>query len=172
MFRPADAVETLECWQSALEHADMPSVLALSRQGLPAQRTEYSSENMAAKGAYVLAGSDTDDAVIFASGSEVTIAMEARKKLEADGISTRVVSVPSMELFNAQPQAYRREVIGTPKARVAVEAGVEMSWNKLLGDTGRFVGMSSFGASGPAEELYTHFGITADAVVDAVTAQL
>ncbi len=172
VFRPADAVETLECWQAALESADAPSVLALSRQGLPALRTEYSDENLCARGAYVLAGSDKDDAVIFATGSEVALAMEARKTLEADGVSTRVVSVPSMELFDAQPQAYRREVIGTPKARVAVEAGVRMSWDRLLGDNGHFVGMTGFGASAPAEELYTHFGITAEAVVEAVTSQL
>ena len=172
VFRPADAVETLECWQMALESAGTPSVLALSRQGLVAQRTEYSEENMCARGAYVLAGSGSDDAVIFASGSEVGLAMEARKTLEADGISTRVVSVPSIELFNKQPQAYRREVIGTPKARVAVEAGISMSWDRLLGDSGRFVGMTGFGASGPAQELYTHFGITAEAVVEAVTSQL
>jgi len=172
VLRPADAVETLECWQLAIEHADMPSVLALSRQNLPAMRTEYTDENLCARGAYVLAGSDNDEAVIFATGSEVMLAMEARKTLEADGISTRVVSVPSLELFYAQPQAYRREVIGTPKARVAVEAGISMSWDRLLGDTGRFIGMTGFGASGPAEELYTHFGITADAVVEAVTSQL
>jgi len=172
VFRPADAVETLECWQAAIESTDAPSILALSRQGLPAVRTEYSDENMCARGAYVLAGSDNDDAVIFATGSEVTLALQARKTLEADGISTRVVSVPSMELFNRQPQAYRREVIGNPKARVAVEAGIEMSWDRLLGDNGRFVGMTGFGASGPAEELYTHFGITAEAVVEAVTSQL
>ena len=172
VFRPADAVETLECWQAALESAETPSVLALSRQGLVAQRTEYSEENMCARGAYVLAGSDSDDAVIFASGSEVELAMEARKTLEAKGVSTRVVSVPSIELFNQQPQAYRREVIGSPKARVAVEAGISMSWDRLLGDTGRFVGMTGFGASGPAEELYTHFGITAEAVVEAVSSQL
>ncbi len=172
VFRPADAVETLECWQAALESTGAPSVLALSRQNLPALRTEYTEENLSARGAYVLAGSDNDTAVIFATGSEVMLAMEARKTLESQGVATRVVSVPSMELFNKQPQAYRREVIGTPKARVAVEAGIRMSWDRLLGDTGQFVGMTGFGASAPAEELYTHFGITAEAVVEAVTSQL
>lgn len=172
VFRPADAVETAECWELAMTSEKSPSILALSRQNLPALRTENSAENKSAKGAYTLMGPTDAEAVIFATGSEVAIAVEAQKELAEKGISARVVSVPSMELFARQPEAYRAEVIGKAKARVAVEAGIEMSWNKLLGDKGRFVGMHSFGASGPIEALYAHFGITPKAVVEAVTAQL
>ena len=171
VFRPADAMETAECWELALE-TKHPSILALSRQNLPAVRTEYSAENKSAKGAYTLVGPADADAVIFATGSEVAIAVEAQKELTEKGISARVVSVPSMELFAKQSDAYKAEVIGKAKARVAVEAGIEMSWNKLLGDTGKFVGMHSFGASGPIDALYAHFGITSKAVVEAVTTQL
>ncbi|MCF1744464.1 transketolase [Paradevosia shaoguanensis] len=172
VLRPADATETLECWQIALEHKDRPSILALSRQNLPALRTEYVKENLSAKGAYKIAGPDDADAVIFATGSEVAIAVDAQKQLAEKGISAKVVSVPSMELFAKQSDAYRASIFGKAKARVAVEAGISMSWDKLLGDKGRFVGMHGFGASAPAEALYEHFGITAKGVVDAVTAQL
>mgnify|MGYP003643477516 FL=1 len=172
VFRPADAVETAECWQLALESDSAPSILALSRQNLPTVRTEHTTENKSAKGAYTLAGDLDAQAVIFATGSEVAIALEGMKALAEQGISARVVSVPSMELFAKQSDAYRAEVMGPAKARVAIEAGTEMSWNKLLGDKGRFVGMTGFGASGPIDELYEHFGITAKAVVEAVTAQL
>jgi transketolase len=172
VFRPADAMETAECWELALETADRPSILALSRQNLPALRTEYSAENQSARGAYSLVGPADADAVIFATGSEVAIAVEAQKQLTEKGISARVVSVPSMELFARQSDAYKAEVLGKARARVAVEAGIEMSWNRFLGDKGRFVGMTGFGASGPIEDLYAHFGITPKAVVDAVAAQL
>ncbi|MFD1943635.1 transketolase [Paradevosia shaoguanensis] len=172
VLRPADATETLECWQIALEHKDRPSILALSRQNLPALRTEYVKENLSAKGAYRIAGPDDADAVIFATGSEVAIAVDAQKQLAEKGISAKVVSVPSMELFAKQSDAYRASIFGKAKARVAVEAGISMSWDKLLGDKGRFVGMHGFGASAPAEALYEHFGITAKGVVEAVTAQL
>ncbi len=172
VLRPADAVETLECWQIALETRDRPSVLALSRQNLPALRTEHVRENLSARGAYVIAGDHDADALIYATGSEVAIAVEALKQLAAEGVSAKVVSMPSMELFLAQPESERAKVIGTPKAKVAIEAGIEMPWNRLLGDRGRFVGMHSFGASAPAEALYEHFGITAKAVVAAVRAQL
>lgn len=172
VFRPADAVETAECWELAMTSEKAPSILALSRQNLPAVRTENSAENKSAKGAYTLVGPSDADAVIFATGSEVAIAVEAQKALTEQGIKARVVSVPSMELFAKQSDAYKAEVLGKAKARVAVEAGIEMSWNKLLGDKGRFVGMHSFGASGPIDALYAHFGITSKAVVEAVTAQL
>ena len=172
VFRPADAVETAECWQLALESTTAPSILALSRQNLPALRTEYQAENLCAKGGYVIAGDASADVVIFATGSEVAIALEGKKALEDKGISARVVSVPSMELFAKQSDAYRTEIIGRARARVAVEAGTEMSWNKLLGDKGRFVGMHGFGASGKIEDLYEYFGITPKAIVEAVTAQL
>ena len=172
VLRPADATETLECWQIAIETDNRPSLLALSRQNLPALRTEYVKENLSAKGAYVIAGDKTADVVIFATGSEVAIAVDGMKALAEKGVAARVVSVPSMELFFAQPAAYRNEVLGKPRARVAVEAGVAMSWYRLLGDTGRFVGMHSFGASAPIDKLYEHFNITPKAVVEAVMAQL
>ncbi|KRA98113.1 transketolase [Devosia sp. Root685] len=172
VFRPADAVETAECWELAMTSTKAPSILALSRQNLPAVRLENSAENKSAKGAYSLIGPADADAIIFATGSEVAIAVEAQKTLTEQGIKARVVSVPSMELFAKQSDTYKAEVLGKAKARVAVEAGIEMSWNKLLGDKGRFVGMHSFGASGPIDALYAHFGITSKAVVEAVTAQL
>ncbi len=172
VFRPADAVETAECWQLALESTTAPSILALSRQNLPTLRTEHSLENKSAKGAYNLLGDVDAQAVIFATGSEVAIAVDAMEALRAQGISARVVSVPSMELFAKQTDAYKAEILGKAKARVAVEAGISMSWDKLLGDTGRFVGMHGFGASGPIGDLYDYFGITSKAIVEAVTAQL
>ena len=172
VLRPADAVETLECWQIALEAKDQPSILALSRQNLPALRTTAVEGNLSARGAYVIAGDAKADAVIFATGSEVAIAVAALAPLSERGIAAKVVSVPSMELFAKQPEAYRNEVIGTPKARVAIEAGIELSWSKLLGDKGRFIGMHGFGASRPAEAPHEHFGTTANAVVEAVAAQL
>jgi transketolase len=172
VLRPADAVETAECWQIALEAKEQPSILALSRQNLPALRTTHVKENLSAKGGYQIAGDDKADAVIFATGSEVAIAVEALGQLKEKGITAKVVSVPSVELFLAQDAAYRTKIIGSPKARVAIEAGIEMGWGKLLGEKGRFVGMHGFGASGPAEQLYEHFGITPKGVVEAVTAQL
>jgi transketolase len=172
VLRPADATETLECWQIAIEHKENPSVLALSRQNLPALRTEYVAENRSAKGAYVIAGDKSADVAIFATGSEVSIAVEGQKLLAAEGIAAKVVSVPSMELFWAQPDAYRAEILGNTRARVAIEAGVRQSWDRWLGDNGRFVGMHSFGASAPIEALYEFFNITAKAVVEAVKAQL
>ena len=172
VLRPADAMETAECWELALQSEKSPSILALSRQNLPALREQNSAENKSARGAYTLVGPADADAVIFASGSEVSIAVEARKQLAEKGVSARVVSVPSMELFARQSDAYKAEVIGNARARVAVEAGIEMSWSRLLGDKGRFVGMHGFGASGPIEALYDHFGITPKAVVEAVIAQV
>ncbi len=172
VFRPADAVEALECWQLALESTSAPSILALSRQNLPALRTEYQAENLSAKGGYVIAGDKAADVVIFSTGSEVTIAVSALALLKEQGIAAKVVSVPSMELLAKQSDAYKAELYGNAKVRVAIEAGIEMSWSKLLGDKGRFVGMHSFGASGPIDALYEHFGITPKAVVEAVTAQL
>jgi transketolase len=171
VLRPADATETFECWQIALDTKG-PSILALSRQNLPALRTEYISENRCAKGAYVIAGEAEADAVIFASGSEVSIAVEALPALRERGISAKVVSVPSLELFAKQGDAYRAGIIGKARARVAVEAGIGLSWDSLLGDKGRFVGMHTFGASGKAEDLYEFFGITPKGIVEAVTAQL
>ncbi|MDB5623260.1 MAG: Transketolase, partial [Devosia sp.] len=172
VFRPADAVEALECWQLAIETKDAPSLLALSRQNLPTVRTEFTEENRSAKGAYTLAGDADAQAVIFATGSEVEIALAGKKLLDEQGISARVVSVPCMELFAAQPEAYQAEVIGSAKARVAVEAGISLSWGTLLGPRGKFIGLHAFGASGPIDKLYEYFGITPQGIVEAVTAQL
>ncbi|HEY8595523.1 MAG TPA: transketolase [Devosiaceae bacterium] len=172
VMRPADATEAAECWQVALESADAPSVLALSRQNLPALRTEFVAENLCRRGAYTIWGDASADAVIFATGSEVHIAVEAAKALKASDVSARVVSVPCMELFARQDAEYRREILGEGKARVAIEAAIEMGWHRFIGDDGKFVGMHGFGASAPAEALYEHFGITTKAVVEAVMSQL
>jgi transketolase len=172
-FRPADVTETLECWQLSLESSDAPSILALTRQNLPSQRKSYEEENRCAKGAYVLIESEDDAAVtIFASGSEVEIAVDAHKELTEAGIASRVVSVPSFELFEAQSDDYKEAVLGTSGVKIAVEAGIRMGWDRFIGNDGIFVGMTGFGASGPYKELYEHFGITKDAVVTAVKEKL
>jgi len=172
VFRPADLVETAEAWEIALSEKTRPSVLALSRQNLPTVRKSHTNQNLTAKGAYVLAESTGKRQVILmATGSEVEIALKARDMLEAEGIGTRVVSMPSMELFAAQDEAYRKKVLPAGPARIAIEAGVRMGWDQfLLGERGReakadFVGMSSFGASAPIDRLYKEFGITAEATV-------
>ncbi len=169
-LRPADAIETAECWQLALERVDGPTVLALTRQNLTPVRAEPGRGNLCAQGAYELAPAEGGKAAatIFATGSEVEIAVAARKLLAARGVAARVVSVPSLELFLAQPEDVRRKVMGSARVKVAVEAGVRMGWDALIGPEGGFVGMCSFGASAPAKELYKHFGITAEAVADAV----
>jgi transketolase len=179
VMRPADAVETAECWEIALSQPNRPSVLALTRQNLPTLRRKHVSRNLAAQGAYVLAEAEGKRQVILmATGSEVEIAMAARDKLQAEGIGTRVVSVPSMELFAEQDEAYRKRVLPAGPVRIAVEAAVRQPWDRwLLGERGReakagFVGMNSFGASAPAEVLYEHFGITAEAVVAEAKARL
>ena len=171
VFRPADAVETAEAWEVALTQKATPSTLALSRQNLPTVRTEHKTANLVEKGAYVLAdATGKRQAILMATGSEVSIAMDARDILQAEGIGVRVVSMPCMELFAAQDAAYRKRVLPGGPVRVAVEAAVRQGWDQwLLGERGReakagFVGMSSFGASAPAGELYAHFGITAEAV--------
>ncbi len=173
VLRPADAVETLECWAVALTRASGPSALALTRQGVPALRTEHISENLCARGAYVLAEADGERrATVLATGSEVALAMEARHALQVDGVPTAVVSMPCWELFDEQDAAYRDAVLGPAKARVAVEAAIGQGWERYLGEAGGFVGMESFGASAPAGQLYTHFGITPENVVAAVKARL
>jgi transketolase len=172
MFRPADAIETAECWQIALKTKDRPSGLALTRQNLLTARTEYSEANLCELGAYNLAGDADAKVTIFASGSEVEIAVAARTALEAKGISVRVVSVPSTELFFEQPDAYRKEILGNSPVKIAVEAAVREGWDAFIGPEGTFVGMKGFGASGPAKDVYKHFGITADAVVAAAEAKL
>ena len=172
VFRPADAMEAAECWEIALERFKQPSVLALSRQNLPALRTEYSKDNQCLRGAYSIWGDKDADVVIFGTGSETQLAVEAAKELTDEGISARAVSVPSMELFWAQSEDYKRTVFGKARARVAIEAGIEMGWSKFLGEKGRFVGMTGFGASGEINALYNHFGITTKAAVEAAKAQL
>ena len=167
VFRPADAVETAEAWQAAIEMETTPSILSLSRQNLPLLRTKHTDTNLTAKGAYVLRDTDgTRDVTLIATGSEVEIAMNAADKLAEAGIRAAVVSAPCFEAFAAQPDAYREAVLGTAP-RVGVEAAVQMGWEALLGPKSAFVGMKSFGASAPAGELYKNFGITADAVADA-----
>ncbi|WP_304614006.1 transketolase [Paracoccus sp. (in: a-proteobacteria)] len=177
-FRPCDQTETAEAWEIALSQDATPSVLALSRQNLPLLRQE-TGENLTAKGAYVLReASATPKVVLMATGSEVEIAVAARDALEGQGIPTRVVSVPSMELFRDQPRDYRAEVLPANTVRIAIEAAVRQPWDwLLLGERGQedrsaFVGMEGFGASGPAPELYKEFGITAEAVAECAKALL
>ncbi len=172
VFRPADTMETAECWQLALESDKTPSAIALTRQNLPALRTEFEKENLCAKGAYILSDADDAAVTIFASGSEVEVAINAKKALAADGIEARVVSVPCFELFNAQSADYRKQVIGTAPVRVAVEAAIQQGWERFIGEDGIFIGMTGFGASAPAEDLFKHFGITAEAIVKAVKKRL
>jgi transketolase len=173
VFRPADAVETAECWRAALESRRSPSVLALSRQKTAAVRGHAATENLCARGAYELApASGEPRATIFASGTEVPIALQARELLQAEGVAARVVSTPCWELFEAQDQAYRRSVIGTTPVRAAVEAGVRFGWDRFIGPDGVFVGMHGFGESAPYEQLYPRFGITAEAVAAAVKSRL
>ncbi|MBT7148263.1 MAG: transketolase [Rhodospirillales bacterium] len=176
VFRPCDGVETAECWALALKSTETPSGMVLTRQGLPTQRVDHTEDNLCARGGYVLAeangGSDARVATIMATGSEVSIAMAARDILEEGGTPTAVVSMPCWELFDAQSDDYRSSVLGTPEARVAVEAALRQGWEKYTGADGGFVGMTGFGASAPAGELYKHFGITPEAVVMAVRDRL
>jgi transketolase len=172
VFRPADRIEVAECWEAALLATTSPSVMALSRQGLPQLRAE-GNENKSAKGGYILLEAEIGprQITLLATGSEVTIAADARALLEADGIGTAVVSMPCWALFDAQDADYRDAVLGPVTGRVAVEAAVRQGWDRYIG-SGTFVGMSSFGASAPADVLYKHFGITAGAVADAARALL
>jgi transketolase len=173
VFRPADTVEAFECWQLALEAKTTPSALALSRQKTAAVRTTASDENLSARGAYELKAASGDAKVsLFATGTEVPIALKAAEMLEAAGTPTRVVSVPCFELFEKQSAAYQASVIGRGTVRVAVEAAIQQGWERFIGEDGAFVGMTGFGASAPADVLYREFGITAEAVVAAVKARL
>ncbi|MFQ5955789.1 MAG: transketolase C-terminal domain-containing protein, partial [Kiloniellales bacterium] len=173
VFRPADAVETAECWLLALGRTQGPSVIALTRQGLPAVRTEHVSENLCARGAYELAAADGAARVtLLATGSEVSIALAARDLLQAEGVPTRVLSMPCWELFEAQPADVRAAVLGQGTVRVAVEAAAPLGWERYVGEGGAVVGMTGFGASAPYKDLYPHFGITAEAVVEAVRKRL
>ncbi len=179
VIRPADATETAEAWEIAATATGTPTVLALSRQGLPTVRTEFKTKNMVAQGAYVLAEAEGKrQAILLATGSEVSVALAARDLLQAEGIGTRVVSMPSWELFAEQDESYRRRVLPAGPVRVAVEAGVQMGWDSwLTSERGKankagFVGMEGFGASAPADVLFEKFGITAQAVADKVKSLL
>ena len=179
VIRPADAVETAEAWEMALARTDGPTLLALSRQNLPTLRTEHKNRNLTAQGAYVLADAEGKrQALLMATGSEVAVAMEAREILQAEGIGTRVVSMPCWEVFEMQDDAYRRKVLPGGPVRVAVEAGMRFGWDRwLFGERGKrekagFVGMHGFGASAPETDLYAHFGITGADVAAKVRALL
>ncbi len=173
VYRPADVVETAECWQLALASRDNPGALALTRQNLPTVRTEGSAANLCARGAYELSGSeDTAQVTLFASGSEIEIALAAKALIEAAGHAARVVSVPCAGLFEEQSADYQAEIIGTAPVKIAIEAAVREGWDRFIGSDGIFIGMTRFGASGPYEQLYEKFGITARAAADAALARL
>ncbi len=173
VFRPCDAVETVECWQLALEARETPSVLALTRQNLPQLRRTLDDANRCAAGGYEISPAQGKAQVsIFATGSEVSIAVDAQKLLAAKGVAARVVSVPCIELLLAAPEAARRAVIGDAPVKVAVEAAVRQGWDAIIGSDGVFVGMSGFGASAPYKDLYKHFGITPEKVAEAALKKL
>jgi transketolase len=173
VFRPCDAVEVAECWELALNRTDGPTVLALTRQNVPQLRTSAPADNPCSHGAYELVAAQGDAKVsLFASGSEVEIAVAAQKELAGRGIPARVVSVPSLELLLAQPDDKQKAVIGNAPVKVAIEAAVRWGWDAVIGHDGLFIGMHSFGESGPAKDLFKHFGITAEATVSAVLKRL
>ena len=179
VFRPADAIETAEAWELALSQTETPSVLSLTRQGLPTVRTEHKTRNLTAQGAYVLADAvGKRQALLMATGSEVSVALAARDLLQAEGIGTRVVSMPCWELFEEQDEAYRRKVLPAGPVRVAIEAAIRFGWDRwLYGERGKrekggFVGMHDFGASAPADVLFKEFGITPEAVAEKVKSLL
>ncbi|OJU10118.1 MAG: transketolase [Alphaproteobacteria bacterium 64-11] len=173
VMRPADGVETAECWELAVKSENRPSLIAFSRQDVPTLRENPTAENLCARGAYVLVEDAAAKVTLLASGTEVSLAMEARVKLAAEGIAARVVSMPSWLLFEAQPLDYRRAVLGPGTVKVAIEAAVREGWDRYIGsqlldgEAGAFIGMHSFGASGPYKDVYAKFGITADAAVAA-----
>jgi transketolase len=174
VFRPCDTVETVECWELALRARMQPSALALTRQNLPQLRTAFTEENLCAAGGYELLAAEggAPKVSLFASGSEVSIAVEARRLLAAQGIAARVVSVPCFELLLEAPAAARAAVIGNAPVRVGIEAAVREGWDAIIGADGVFIGMTGFGASAPAKDLYRHFGITAERAAEAAMAAL
>jgi transketolase len=173
VFRPCDAMEVSECWELALNRIDGPTVLALTRQNLPQLRMSAPSDNPCSRGAYELVAAQGEAKVsLFASGSEVEIAVAAQKQLTERGIGSRVVSVPSLELLLAQPEEKQKAIIGNAPVKVAIEAAVRWGWDAVIGHDGVFVGMHGFGASAPAKDLYKHFGITAEAAVSAALKRL
>jgi transketolase len=168
-LRPADANETAYAWKFALEYRDGPVALALSRQKLPVlDQSKYVSARHLYRGGYILITGEHPDVILLSSGSEVHLALKAYERLLSEGISARVVSMPSWELFDAQSDAYHQWVLPRGiRARIAVEAGVRHGWERYIGDRGTFIGMDSFGASAPAEAVFAGFGITADRVYEA-----
>ena len=169
MIRPSDATETMAAWKFALEHRTGPVAIALTRQKLPViDRTKFAPAHNLARGGYILGGAPDPKVILIGTGSEVSLAMSAYETLSAEGVKARVVSLPSWELFEAQPESYRESVLPSSVApRVAVEAGVRLGWDRYIGMKGAFVGMTSFGASAPYQAAYKGFGITAEAVVAA-----
>jgi transketolase len=173
VYRPADAVETAECWELALRNADGPSVLALTRQNLPQVRGKASGENLCARGAYRLRGARADRRVVLiATGSEVEVALQTADALELDGIGADVVSMPSWSLFDAQDEAYRRDILPGKALLVSIEAGTTIGWERYIGRSGLAVGLDRFGASAPAGDLFKRFGFTAEAIVPRIVAAL
>lgn len=174
VFRPCDAVETIECWELALQSADHPSILSLTRQPVPQLRTAFDAENRCATGAYELVPAEGGSAEVslFASGSEVSIAVDAHRLLTDRGILARVVSVPCFELLFDAPAETRDAIIGDAPVKVAVEAAVRQGWDAIIGSDGAFVGMRGFGVSAPYQELYKHFGITPEKVAEAALTKL
>lgn len=173
-MRPADAVEASECWSLAMAQRQGPVSLVFARQDLPLVRTQPSHDNLSAKGAYVLheSGGGPRRITLLATGSEVNLAVRARERLQAQGIGTAVVSMPCWDLFNQQPDDYRESVLGPRQGRIGIEAALRFGWDQYLGLDGGFIGMTGFGASGPADQLYTRFGITVDAIVQQALKQL
>ena len=171
VMRPCDGVETAECWQLALENTKRPSLIAFSRQDVPTARTVHNDENLSARGAYELVSDSNAKVTLLSTGSEISIALDARELLAKDGIGARIVSMPCWDLFEEQDAAFRKKILGD-LPRVAVEAAAQMGWDRYIGPNGAFVGMHSFGASGPYKDVYKHFKITPDAVADAAKALL
>ena len=171
VYRPADAVETLECWEHALKTSQTPSIIALSRQNLPLVRHENEAENLCSRGGYIIKRSSQQrtKVTIVATGSEVSIALNAQSKLEKGNIPTCVVSMPCLDIFNAQNEKYQNSVITPESDVIVVEAGVQQSWDKLLGKSGAFIGMDNFGASAPAKDLFNHYKITAEEIIKVAT---
>jgi transketolase len=172
VIRPADAVETVEAWEIALNNKKGPTLLAFSRQDVPTLRTVHVAENLVSRGAYEIAGADNAKLSLLATGSEVGLALQTRDILQADGIAARVVSMPCWSLFEQQSETYREQVLGKGTVKVAIEAAVREGWDRYIGSHGRFVGMHSFGASGPYKNVYKHFAITPEAAADAARAAL
>lgn len=173
VFRPCDAVETAECWLAALEDKETPSILVLTRQGLKQARLEHTDENLSSKGGYVISEANGNaDVTIFATGSEVEIAIEAQTDLEAESIPTRVVSMPSTEKFDAQTSDYQNSVLGSSKVYASIEAGATYGWDKYVGRNGVKIGIDEFGASAPAKDLYKHFGVTKDNLIASIKEKL